>query len=345
MGAILLLAFVLRVAGKGSESVDHPVVMILASLIVGGSFLLNQLGPFLVRMLASRADLSSLSPFWAINSDYQLLSYPKEILVLGLLFFFIWIAAPSTSGGRTAFLQGVCVGFLLVPATVLASALVAAVVWLVWKIALVLYVIVKWVLTPVIWLYDHAILPVLRFLATPFIWLWKTYLQEIFAAISDWVWSLLAPLFRFLQKFIFRPLLALVIGVLVSAACLLPVAIIGLSILESVKASFQGALDAQGLYAQGVTIGFLLLDAVVLVVLNYRGILQAMPPISLLILVMLPIITLLRLLVTRPKGDEGENKVDFWSRFAAYRKESRAELLASCVILPILLWAQIQTDD
>lgn len=347
-GAILLLAFLM---GKLSpeEFQGPPLLVILVSLALGFTFLLNQFGPLFLKLTASYFDVTALTPLWSVNSVCEQIGYPTVLLIFFLFTLALGIAAPAENECRGSFFQGVSAGFLILPAACIAGAIAAAVIWLIGKIFLLLGYILGIILIPVAWLFTHAILPILRFLAIPLVWIWESFLRDFLLLIATpFIWIknvILAPLFSFLAKYLIKPIVFLLIGVIGVMVCLFPFAAVGLAILDSARSSVEAPLDSKGLFSQGMAMGFCLLDASLLVSLNYFGILHSTPPLSLLVLLALPVIILLRLLVSREAALDPALEPTFKGRFLVYCKSSKVGLLSSCLILPAFVLLQVFYQD
>jgi Bacterial SH3 domain len=349
-GAILLLAFLMRRLSP-NEFQGSPLLVILASLALGFTFLLNQFGPLFAKLTASYLDITALAPLWSVNSVCEQLAYPTVLLILSLLTLAIGAAAPARNECRGSFFQGVSAGFLLLPVSCLAGALAAAVIWLIGKIFLRLGYVLGIILIPIAWLFTNAILPVLRFLAIPLVWIWDSFLRDFLLLIATpFIWIknvILAPLFAFLLKYLILPIFFLLVGVGVVMACLFPFAAVGGAILDSARSSFEAPLNSKGLFSQGMAMGFCLLDASLLIGLDHYGLLHSTPPLSLLVLLALPVIILLRLLVNREATLEPALERTFQGKFLVYCKSSKIGLISSCMILPALVFFNIvyQGDD
>ena len=126
----------------------------------------------------------------------------------------------------------------------------------------------------------------------------------------------------------------LVLGTAAALVVLFPFGVIGMIALETVRNSLRGSLDSPGLFAQGVTAGFLLLDAAVLASLNGLEVLHTAPPLSLAILVALQLIVFLRLLVPNERLAVAEASPVFRQKLVAYWSSSQLELIATCVMMP-----------
>jgi hypothetical protein len=344
VGATLLLSFLMRKLSP-EEFRGSPLLVILSSLALGLTFLLNQFGPLFAKLTSSYFDITALAPLWSVNRVCEQVGYPKVLLILTCLTLAIGAAAPARNECRRAFFQGVSAGYLLLPVSCLAGIVAALVIWLVSKIFLLVGYILGIILIPIAWLFTHAILPVLRFLATPLIWIWDSFLRDFLLLIATpFIWIknvILAPLFSFLLRYLIQPLGLLLVGVVAVMVCLLPFAAVGLAILDSARSSFEAPLNSKGLFSQGMAMGFCLLDASLLIGLDHFGLLHSTPPLSLLVLLALPVIALLRLLVSREATIEPASERTFQGKFLVYCKSSKIGLLSSCLILPAFLLLQL----
>jgi hypothetical protein len=150
---------------------------------------------------------------------------------------------------------------------------------------------------------------------------------------------LLRPLTEILLKFILKPILLLILGTAVALVCLFPFAVIGIVALDTVRNSLRGSLNSLGMFAQGVTAGFLLLDAAVLASLNALNVLHTAPPLSLIIPVALQLIVFLRLLASNERKAVAEASPAFQQKLATYYSSSQLELISTCVLIPLSLLA------
>ncbi|HWN42266.1 MAG TPA: hypothetical protein VNW71_08590 [Thermoanaerobaculia bacterium] len=315
------------------------------SVLTGAVFLLNQFGPVVAELAAPWLSLEGVSFLWEVNSIAEgSLSYSQVVLFLGAAIVGVAVIAPSANGGRLSFFQGACTGFLALPLFMIATLLAALVFYLLSFVFKALFYVLGLIAIPFIWIFQHIVMPVLRLLAIPFVWLWENFLREIllFLAIPFvWLWkAILQPLTGILFKFILKPILFLILGTGAALVCLFPFGVIGVVALESVRNSFRGSLDSRGLFAQGVTAGFLLLDAAVLASLNGLGVLHMVPPLSLSIPVALQLIVFLRLLAPNERVAVAEASPIFQQKLVAYWNSSQLELIATCVMIPLGLLAQ-----
>lgn len=319
------------------------------SVLTGAVFLLNQFGPVVAELAAPWLNLEGMSFLWGINSIAEgSLGYGQVVFFLGAVMVGVVAIAPSANGGKLSFVQGACTGFLALPLFMIASLAAALVFYLLSWVFKALFYVLGLIAIPFIWIFEHILMPVLQFLAIPFVWLWENFLREIllFLAIPFvWLWKvILQPLTGILFKFILKPILFLVLGTATALVCLFPFGAIGVVTLETVRNSFRGSLDSHGLFAQGVTAGFLLLDAAVLASLNGLGVLHMVPPLSLAIPVALQLVVLLRLLASN-KSMVAETSPVFQQKLVAYWSSSQLELIATCVMIPLSLLAAFASED
>lgn len=349
LGAILLLAFVMpKIEQDGDEHANTSPGLIVVTLALGFAFILNQFGPLLQELLVPHVDIAFLSPIWTINGSYTPVGYPKILLALVVLSVLIGLAVPAAGGGRTSYVQGLGTGFLLFPASACVAVVTVALGWLIIKIFLVIKYILGIIMIPFVWLFTHLVYPVLVFIAKPFVWLWENGLRDLFLWLMTpfiWLWeTILAPIAGFLVKYIVRPVVAILLGLVASTLVLLPFAIVGSAIYKSISSSLGVVVGHRSLFSQGMTMGFFLFDSCLLIVLGKLDVLQSTPPVSLFVMMALPVIVLLRLMVFRERAGEGEDRLPFTDSFRRYCKESKIELLSTCIVLPALLvvsiWAQ-----
>lgn len=320
------------------------------SVLTGAAFLLNQFGPLVAELTAPWLSLEGVSFLWEVNSvTGDSFTYWKVVMFLGVVMVGVAAIAPGANGGKLSFLQGACTGFLALPLFMIATLLAAFVFYLLSFIFKALFYVLGLILIPFIWIFQHIVMPALRFLAIPFVWLWENLLREIllFLAIPFvWLWKvIIQPLSGLLFKFILKPILFLLLGTGAALVCLFPFGVIGVVALETVRNSFRGSLDSHGLFAQGVTSGFLLLDAAVLAFLNGLGVLHMAPPLSLAIPVALQLIVFLRLLLPNDSVAVAEASPVFQQKLVAYWNSSHLELIATCVMIPLGLLAALAGED
>jgi SH3 domain-containing protein len=328
------------------------------SVITGAVFLLNQFGQLVADFATPWLSLEGVSFLWKVNSVTEgKISYLGVVLFLGAVTLGVAAVAPGTNGGRLSFFQGVCTGFLALPLFTIGVGLAALVAYLVfflfkaigyvlgliaiplvWLFEHIVLPVLRFLAVPFVWLFEHIVLPVLRFIAIPFVWLWENFLREIllFLAIPFvWLWKvILQPLTGIVFKFIVKPILFLILGTAAALVCLFPFGVIGVVALESVRNSFRGSLGSHGLFAQGVTAGFLVLDATLLAALNGLGV-PAAPPLSLAIPVALQLIVFLRLLAPKERAFGADAGPVFQEKLVTYWKSSRLEMVATCVMIPV----------
>lgn len=329
----------------------HLFALSALSVLTGAVFLLNQFGSLLAKLAAPWGlSLEGVSFLWEVNSIAEgSLSYWKVVLFLGVVMMGVAAVAPGATGGKLSFFQGACTGFLALPLLTIATLLAALVFYLLSFVFKALFYVLSLIAIPFIWLFEHIVAPVLRWLAIPFIWLWENFLREILLFLAPpfvWLWKvILQPLAGILFKFLLKPILFLVLGTVAALVFLFPFGAIGIVALESVRNSLRGSLDSHGLFAQGVTAGFLLLDAAVLAYLNGLDLLHTAPPLSLVIPVALQMIVLLRLLLPDEKRAVAEASPVFRQKLVAYWNSSQLEVIATCVMIPVGLLAAFVGED
>lgn len=311
------------------------------SVLTGVIFLLNQFGPVLAKLAEPWLSLKELSFLWEVNAVAEDVSYGKVALFLGAMILGVAAIAPGANGARLSFFQGACTGFLGLPVLTIATLLVGLVLYLLsWVLKALLYVL-GLIAIPFIWLFEHLVVPVLQWLAIPFIWLWENLLREILLFLAPpfvWLWEvLLQPLAAIFSKFVLKPILFLILGIAVALFGLFPFAVIGIVALDTVRNSLHGSLNSDGLFSQGVTAGFLLLDAAILASLSGLDVLQTAPPLSLTIPVALQLILFLRLLTSSEAKAVSETSPAFQQKLATYWNSSQLELISTCVMIPLSL--------
>lgn len=346
-GALLTMASVGRNLRENATQ-GQLFALSALSVLTGAFFLLNQFGPAMAALAEPWLSLKEVSFLWEINSVTKDISYSKLLLFLGVIVTGIAAIAPGANGGRLSFLQGVCTGFLTLPLLTIIAFLTALVLYLLSFVFKALFYVLGLIAIPLIWLYEHLVAPVLRWLAIPFIWLWENILREIILFLAPpfvWLWEvLIQPLTELLLKFILKPIAFLIAGVLVALVGLFPFAVIGAVALESVRNSVRGSLSASGLFAQGVTAGFLLLDALLLASLSSLEVLRAAPPLSLVIPVTLLVVVILRLVVSSERKSVEETSPVFQQRLTTYWSSSQLEMISSCVVIPLSVVASLVGD-
>ncbi len=298
----------------------------------------------IAELAAPWLSLERISFLWDINSIAEdRLSYWNIVLFLGAVMVGVAAIAPGANGGKLSFFQGACTGFLALPLFTIAALLAALVFYLLSFVIKALFYVLGLIAIPFIWLWEHIVAPVLRWLATPFIWLWENFLREILLVLAIpfvWLWKVvLQPIAGILFKFILKPILFVILGAAAALVCLFPFGVIGIVALETVRNSVRGSLDSRGLFAQGVTAGFLLLDAAVLATLNGLDVLHTAPPLSLAIPVALQLIVFLRLLASKERMAGAEASPIFQQKLVAYWSSSQLELISTCVLIPLSLLA------
>jgi len=349
LGAMVTMASVGRSLQPNATRVQLFALTAL-SVFTGTVVLLNQFGPVLAEFVAPWLNLEGVSLLWKVNSIAKgSISYWQVVLFLGAAIIGVAAVAPGANGGKLSFIQGLCTGFLALPLFTIAAMLAALVFYLLSFVFKAVFYVLGLIAIPFIWIFQHLVMPVLRFLAIPFVWLWENFLREIllFLAIPFvWLWRvILQPIAGILFKFILKPVLFLMLGTATMLVCLFPFGVIGVITLETVRNAFRGSLDSHGLFAQGVTTGFLLLDAAVLASLNGLGVLHMAPPLSFAIPVALQLIVFLRLLAPNERVAVAEASPAFQQKLAIYWESSHLELIATCVMIPIGLLAAFASED
>lgn len=348
LGALLVPAYVgPRI--KPNITGQQFFVLSAVSVLTGAIVLLNQFGPLLAELAPTDLKIYRLSFLWEVNSVVEgNLDYSKIVLLLAALGIGIAAVAPSANGCKISFLQGAGTGFLALPILAAAFLLAGIIGYIIVLIVKLVGFILGIIAIPLIWIWEHILSPVLRFLAIPFVWLWENFLRAIIEFISIpfmWLWRVaLRPVTAFLTKFVLVPIVVLIAGVAAALIALLPFGVIGVVVIESVRSSVRGSLNNLGLFAQGVTLGFLLFDATLLAGLNAFGVLHTVPPVSLCIPAVLQIIVVLRLLAPREPAI-GEVCPVFRDKLLSYWKSSRLELVSTCVLIPMALLASAMGED
>lgn len=344
LGALWTTASFGRTLRPGATQ-GHLFALSSLSVLTGVFFLLNQFGPLMAEFVKPWVNLKAVSFFWEINSLAKGISYWMVALFLGTVMAGIAAIAPGANGSRLSFLQGTCTGFLVLPLLTIVALLATIVFYLLSFVFKALAYVLGLIAIPFIWLFEHIVAPALRWLAIPFTWLWENFLREILLFLSPpfvWLWEvLLQPLTELLFKFILKPILFLILGIAAALVCLFPFAVIGIVALETVRNSLRGSLNSHGLFAQGVTAGFLLLDAAMLASLNGLGVLHTVPPLSLVIPVALQLVIFLRLLASNERKDIAEASPAFQQKLATYWSSSQLELISTCVMIPLGLLAAV----
>ena len=336
IGAMTAMAYSVRVFMRGSEW-SQPFAFAVFCTFTGVVIVLNQFGPLISGFVAPWLSLERISFLWTVNSAVAGVNYWQIIICSGAVVAATTAAGARIAGGRTSFSQGFLFGFLFFPVLAIGVLVAWAILKIVNFVMQAIAFIFSFVLIPVIWILNNVVMPILRFIAIPFVWLWENLLREIvlFLAIPFiWFWEVvLQPLLRILSKYLLMPVVYLGLGVLATIFCLFPFGVIGLVMLRSIRDSVIGPLDSDGLFAQGVTAGLLLFDAILQAFIS--GIDRGVPPLSLSIPMALQAIVLLRVMVVRLEVNEAKRHPDFWHRVRTYGRTSQLELIAACMFLPL----------
>ncbi|MDY7091808.1 MAG: hypothetical protein SX243_02435 [Acidobacteriota bacterium] len=321
-------------------------ILIAFSGLLGVVLILNQFGPLLQHWVPPSLRLQKLDFLW----EPDLLAatevgYTGFLLILAALVFSTWLSAPSKSGCKSSFLQGLALGFLAVPATAVAGALG----WLALRILLFLFVVLGVILVPVVWILEHIVGPVLQWLATPLIWLWENGLRDVviwlLTPVRWLVETILAPISKFLAKYVFIPLGKFALRVSVALLLLLPVCLPGTALISSFRTALRDPFDSVGLFSHGVGVGFALFDCVLLSVLAEAGVLTSTPPLSLTLLVGLALVGMARLLILRLSGLEGGEDPPLKVKIFLYLRRSWIEAVLNGVLGPTVMILRIVALD
>lgn len=345
VGAMTAMAYSARVFTQGGKW-GQPFALAVFSIFTGVVIVLNQFGPLISDLVAPWLSLGKVSFLWTVNSASAGVHYWQIILYSCATVAATVAAGARVSGGQSSFFQGFLLGLLFFP-------VLAAGVFVVWVLLNIFSFIMQavvfifsFIMIPFAWIFNNVVMPILRFIAIPLVWLWENLLREIVLLLAIpfiWFWEVvLQPLLGFLSKYLLRPVVYLGVGVLVTILCLFPFGVIGLVMLRSIRDSVIGPLDSDGLFAQGVTAGLLLFDAILQVLIN--GIDRGVPPLSLSIPIALQAIVLLRVMVVRLEANEAEGHSDFWHRVRTYGRTSQLELVAACMLLPVTFYIS-NSDD
>ena len=348
LGAFIFTGYV---APKLNSAISGKRLIALSMLCValGVVILLNQFGPLLADLTFNYLDLGKLSPLWQINNSVGTWAkYSHLILLLIALAAAVAAVAPTDGGCRTSFLQGTLTGFLALPALVL----VVAVATLAFFILQWIFKAISWILgiifIPIRWIAEHVLEPVLRFLAIPFVWLWENGLRDLLVFLGTpfvWLWTnLIHPVLGFAFRFLVKPLLLFALGIVASLVALLPFGVVGAIAIESLRGAVRSPMNAVGLFAHGIAIGFLLFDATLLASLASFDLIQPMPPLSLIIPLAPQVIVFFRLLVPARLAEEVDCP-GFRDKLTSYWRTSRLDLLATCVIVPLGVLAMLFYGD
>lgn len=348
VGAVALLGF-LSSGIRPRIGRRRFVELLVGSLVVGVFFVLNTVGEALADSLGRFVEIEILSPIWEINALLSpRIGLPFLIAcLLGFTTTFLLLSWQRVEL-RLSFLQGLGSGFLALPVTVLAIALLLLVGWVLLQVLKLVGFLLGIVAIPIAWLWEHVVLPLLRLLGTPFVWLWEHWLQELLAPILAglrWIGEhLIAPIYQFVLAML-QPVLRFLVAVLVACGGLAPFSVIGLALIYGFRTALRARLDNAGYFAQGVTLGLLLLDAGLSWGLDAAGLLTwGSPSWGLLVVSGIPLLALLRVLtpsLERPLGQ----KVAYGTLVGGYLKESNVELLAECLVKPAFVLGRIALPD
>lgn len=342
-GGLLVPAWTLKKVAPGIN-MGRFLFLIVGAFVIGAFFLLNQFGPVLAVLLQPYLDLSPLQGCWQLSEQVApMFSYSQILGIVTTASLLTAILIPNDSGARRFFLQGWLAGVLLLPALALA----VVVGWLVvnllnWLFVWVLLPVIRLIAIPFFWLWDHLfgplvkwiwnalLLPALRWIATPFLWIWNNVLKEIALIIADWF------------KLLVHPLMWVLFTITLASVALLPIMVVGVSILDALRTSATKPFNSSNLFAHGFSLGLLVTDIVILMVLSQNALISG-PPLSLHLLLIIPILAVLRLLMDRSelRKPQVASEATFRELGLAYFRTSPANLIASCFVLPFLLMQSV----
>lgn len=336
---------------KPDHESDHPLVVVMAGLLLGWLILLNQFGSWLARLLDPYLDIGFLRPLWTVHMGIlSEVSYPELVLTL-LLCSLLASAVAHRLGNLRTFWEGFGTGFGTLPVVILSGVLVVALLWVVGKIMKLIALVLSYLLIPVlwllgwvgklmVWLWDIFLRDLFLLLATPFIWLWETIIAPILTWILipfQWVWSvILEPLLAFVMPYVKRIMLFVVKTYLIALG-MLPVIVLGLAVLEGGRNIVRAESDSKGIFSLGVSYGVVMMNILLLVGLGYFDLLSDPPAVSAVLLAILPVLGTLRLLAVEPPLSPELKRPSYQQKCQAYWATSRCELLVASVIMPAIL--------
>lgn len=340
VGLIAVGAICRKLIPIESISASGAVVTWTVGQVFGALFLLNQFGFLLEWKLSSFGGLlERLRPIWEVNMLVPVqVSFLHVFAFLAVIMLGVMVMAPSLHA-RKIYIIGTVVGFLAVPALVLAAAVLVAL----WYVLGWLWQLAQWLLSyiaiPFLWVWKHALLPLLQWVAVPFVWLWESFLEAIFKIVAIpfvWLWAkVLSPVLSLAWKYALAPAMLIAVAAIAWILILLPISAVGLVLLESLRSSVRGKLDAAGFFSLGASAGFLLFELGLTVGLCRYFDLQATPALALLVPVTFQALLLPRLVGLRGHGRFETESVSLRESVKTYLRTSRLEVAVAALLVPV----------
>jgi hypothetical protein len=315
-----------------SAALKRNALPFLAGAAVGTLAVLNQLGS----VLAKYAPIKSLAPLWNINTILAGLSYNWVVAFLITITLATYVSFRPAPDIQAAYRQGVLIGLLALPVIMGGLALAGVVGWFISKVLAVVRLIfgfffgwvgpvLSFLLTPIRWLVVHVISPLARILAWPIVWLWKNLLS-----------SLVLPVWALLIRFVLRPAIILGVVTLAVVTTLLPLAALGRVFIRGVGAALGDRVSPQGAFDQGVGVGFLCFDALVMAMLNATHHLFATTSLFLVATAAAPVIYLVRASGTKKDWSRASwDQSGARSRANEYLRTSSLDVVVFFVMIPL----------
>jgi hypothetical protein len=239
--------------------------MVAFSVIVGAALLLNQFGLLINEIFGLEGELAEwFKVFVAPNQMFTLLGLGHvTVFFLAVSGLIAWKLKGTPV--LKPFLLGLRDGFLATPTL----CILAAILYALYCVLYILLVIIAWIATPIIWLFNNVIGPVVSFLAIPFNWLFDALVIPVVEFVS--------PPFVFFFRWVFIP----IFGILLVSSCggfaLIPFSIVGRAFIRDVKTAWVDKPNPGEAYGKGVMLGLIFWLAVIPMILETRGLLVYQP--------------------------------------------------------------------
>lgn len=346
------------------------MMIISISAIIGFFILFNQLGYNLYKIIKLNMpswawlhkiiNLDTFSWTWEINRYIEPISYSWILGCLLIFVLFTHFFLNSNKHLQLSHFQGILSGFFFLPLLIVLIAIIGIVVWIVFYIFKLMAKITAFIVILVQWLVENIISPIIQFLSTPFMWLWDKFLQEVFHVLSIpfiwlwnnlfqgiihflsipfvWLWnSILNPIFNFILKFLFTPLLIIIISFFCGGFIIFPFAFLGQVFVVSFRMALKAPFTPTGAFAHGIGLGFICFDVVLLYCLSLLGKISEFPSITILPTIAIPIIYFFRSVYKKQDWVKLKwESLAFSKKLLNYWAVAKLDLIATSVMIPVI---------
>ena len=235
---------------------------------------------------------------------------------------------------------------------------------IIWLFQKIIIPIIYYLSMPFMWIWDNFLKIIFEYIMIPFKWFWSTVLEPLFYYMSllfKWFWStVLEPLFYYMSLFfvwlwqsIIKPLLLFIwkylkpflFGLVILFVCsfiALPFALIGRVVISSIKLAIQVPITPSGAFAQGVGLGFITFDILLMYSLGIFDVVVSYPSITVLAALLVPAIFLVRSIYKLNRWSKLRwNDIRYNKMLFVYWKAAKLDLVCTVVAIPLIVIGSI----